>query len=82
MNGAIIQRGLDSKGISRGVKNRARRMRRAGFAQDGKSPAFRAKQDSGSAESFSRSLQGRIHGGPGNAFRSETPVAEFVRVRE
>ena len=41
--GATVQRGLDSKGISPGVKNR----------------------------SFSRSLQGRIHGGPGNAFRGE-----------
>jgi len=43
-------------------------MRGAGFAKDGKPPAFCALQESNSAESFSRSLQGRIRGGPENAY--------------
>jgi len=45
-------------------------MRRAGFAMEGKTPAFCVKQDSESAKSFCRSLQGWIHGGPGKTLFS------------
>jgi len=38
--------------------------RDGGVCHDGKPPAFCAMQDRKSTESFSRSLQGRIHGGP------------------
>jgi hypothetical protein len=50
--------------VGRGVKNRARRIHRAGFATMTNHRAFGAKQDSESAESFSRSGHGRLHSGP------------------
>jgi hypothetical protein len=57
-------------------------MRRAGFASDGKSPAFCASQDANSAESFSRSLQGRIDGGPENTLSIEAPPALASPIHE
>jgi hypothetical protein len=91
----VSAEGLGGIRIDRGVQNRARRIRRTGFARKGKSLAFCAMQDGKSAESFARSIalrspcfaqaqgirpwtpvermrstQGRIHGGPGNAYPS------------
>jgi hypothetical protein len=51
-------------------------MRRAGFARDGKSPAFCASQEAISAESFSRSLRNRVHGGPENTLSIEASHAQ------
>ena len=61
------------KGFSGSLKNRGSAHAPSGICQDGKSPAFRAKQDSESAESFSGSLQGSIHGVPGKALTVAAP---------
>jgi hypothetical protein len=49
--------------VLRTVRNRGETYASSGICHDGKSLAFCALHDGNSAESFPRSLQGRIHGG-------------------